>query len=823
MGDMTALLTLLAVAGCNVAVSLFFYLLESRTRYGKAKNALKQILTGLIFGLLSVLGTELGVDVDGVVWSLGESAPLCAGLIFGAPSGLLAGIIGGAERWFAVFWGTETFTRAACSVSILLAGMIGACLRKILFDDRKPTWQYGLLSGTLAVIVHMLLIFLTNMQDVYTAFLVVQKSVLPMVLFNGGSVMFATFAVSLAAGKGQKKRKDLKKISQTFQKWLFLCVAIAFLAASVFAWSLQTKISKGNVNDLLRLNIQDVQQDILDATEKDLLDMAHKVASDINRMGGADSRQLCELAEEYDIVEINIIDKRGVIEASTFDQFIHYNMHGGAQSAEFLVLLDGKTTEYVQSYQQTSSNSEIMRKYAGVVLDKGGFVQIAYDAEHFQRDIDDQVVGVTRNRHVGENGYLIIADEQWNIVSDRNNSEGKKLSSTGILIDPDTMPEKERFTTEVYGETCYCMYVLSEGYYIIAVMPKSEALFSRNVSIQVTLFKEFLIFAILFVIIYYLIKELIVKNMEKVNASLGEITGGNLEVEVDVRTNEEFASLSDDINSTVATLKQYIAEAAARIDQELAFAQAIQYSALPSVFPPYPNRTDFAIFASMKTAKEVGGDFYDFYLVGEEQMAFLIADVSGKGIPAALFMMTAKTLIKSLAEAGHSVEEIFTLANEKLCETNDAGMFVTAWMGILDLKTGHMEYSNAGHNPPLIRKKGGCFSCLSCAPCFVLAGMEGIKYRKNELDFSPGDEIYLYTDGVTEAMNAEQQLYGEERLLNCLNAMEETDAEGRCRLVKEDLDQFVGEAAQFDDITMLSFQYIGEPGEKSKKSGDLEL
>ena len=281
-------------------------------------------------------------------------------------------------------------------------------------------------------------------------------------------------------------------------------------------------------------------------------------------------------------------------------------------------------------------------------------------------------------------------------------------------------------------------------------MPKAEALFSRDISVYVTVFMEFVVFGVLFIFVYFLIKKLVVDNMEKVNRSLSEITGGNLDVVVDVRSNEEFASLSDDINSTVLTLKRYIAEAAARIDRELEFAKAIQHSAIPSVFPPFPGHSEFDIFASMYTAKEVGGDFYDFYFVGEDRIAFLVADVSGKGIPAAMFMMTSKTIIKGYAESGIPVNDVFTVANEKLCESNEAGMFVTAWMGVLELKTGLVEFANAGHNPPLVRHRNGKFEYLRVRPGLVLAGMEDIKYKKNELKLSAGDEIFLYTDGVTE-------------------------------------------------------------------------
>jgi sigma-B regulation protein RsbU (phosphoserine phosphatase) len=211
----------------------------------------------------------------------------------------------------------------------------------------------------------------------------------------------------------------------------------------------------------------------------------------------------------------------------------------------------------------------------------------------------------------------------------------------------------------------------------------------------------------------------------------------------------------------------------------------------------------------MHTAKEVGGDFYDFYFIDEDHLAFLIADVSGKGIPAAMFMMRSKTIIKSYAESGMSVEEVFTLANEKLCEGNDAGMFVTAWMGILNIRNGKVLFANAGHNHPLVKHSDGTFEYLKSRAGFVLAGMEGVRYRKNELVLEPGDAIYLYTDGVTEATDLNEELYGEDRLHSILEKYKDETMEVICSEIKKDVDLFAGEAPQFDDITMLALKYNG--------------
>lgn len=793
-----------------VALSVLIYLAGRTKAARRIPYAVRQILIGILFGGLAVVGTECGIGIDGAVINARDASPVCAGLLFGAPAGIIAGVIGGAERWFAVLWGAGAYTRLACSISTVLAGIFAAVLHRYMFDNKKPKWYYCLATAVITEVIHMLMIFLTNMTDARTAFSFVRACALPMIAVNGLAVMLAGALLLVLSGREKKgARHDLKNISQSFQRWLLLCVTAGFLMTTVFTWALQTELAENEAHDLVKLNLADVREDVLAVSNENLLKLAENISVRVRFAANADSAFLSALAKEYDVAEINLIDARGVITASTHADFLGYDMRGGEQSAQFLVLLDGETKEYVQSYQPTSFAPSILRKYAGIALDRGGFVQVAYDFERFQRDIDDAVVGATRNRHIGENGSIIIAGEDWNIVSDRHGNEEENLSVSGIYIDRNTMPEGEPFAATVYGEDSICAYIISEGYYIVASIPRSEAMFSRDIAVYVTVFMEFVVFGMLFIVVYFLIKKLVVDNMAKVNRSLAKITGGNLDTVVDVRTNEEFASLSDDINSTVLTLKRYIAEAAARIDRELEFARSIQHAAIPSVFPPYPGHSEFEIFATMDTAREVGGDFYDFYFVGENRLGFLIADVSGKGIPAAMFMMTAKTIIKGYAESGIPVDEVFTTANKKLCESNDTGMFVTAWMGVLDLTTGKVDFANAGHNPPLVRHGDGTFTYLRSRPGLVLAGMEGIRYRRNELMLAPGDEIYLYTDGVTEATDANEALYGEERLQVLMNRLHGCSGEEVCRAVRQDIDLFVGTAPQFDDITMLYLKYNG--------------
>ena len=304
-----------------------------------------------------------------------------------------------------------------------------------------------------------------------------------------------------------------------------------------------------------------------------------------------------------------------------------------------------------------------------------------------------------------------------------------------------------------------------------------------------------------------LVQRIVVNNLELVNASLHRITNGHLDEVVSVRNSSEFASLSNDINQTVNVLKGYIDAAEKRIEQELEFAHTIQDSALPKNFT-FP-RSDFEIYALMDPAKEVGGDFYDFFLIGQNELAMVIADVSGKGIPASLFMMRAKTTIRDLAESGQEPSEILYKANNTLCEGNDAEMFVTVWLGIIDLTTGHMRCANAGHEYPVLMRAGGDYEYLRDKHGLALAAMEDMRFREYELQLDPGDKLFVYTDGVPEAIDEQVEQYGAQRLTQVLNTVKGRNMKDTLPAVREDIAAFVGAADQFDDITMLGFTYYG--------------
>ena len=325
--------------------------------------------------------------------------------------------------------------------------------------------------------------------------------------------------------------------------------------------------------------------------------------------------------------------------------------------------------------------------------------------------------------------------------------------------------------------------------------------------------------ALMMGISYVVIKRKVLEPIGILNDKAGEIID-NLEedetISIDIHTNDELETLAESFVKMDDELRTYIRELGAvtaekeRIGAELNIATKIQASMLPRIFPPFPEREEFEIFASMNPAKEVGGDFYDFFLVDEDHLALVIADVSGKGVPAALFMVITKVLIKNFALQGLSPSNVLRSVNERLCESNDTGLFVTVWLAVFEISTGNGLASNAGHeHPALWRQKDRTFELVKYRHSPAVAVMEGMKFEEHEFHLDQGDMLYVYTDGVTEAANRKNELFGEERLSDTLNKCG-GDAPGEVLVaVRDDIRGFVDGADQFDDITMLAMKYEG--------------
>ena len=283
----------------------------------------------------------------------------------------------------------------------------------------------------------------------------------------------------------------------------------------------------------------------------------------------------------------------------------------------------------------------------------------------------------------------------------------------------------------------------------------------------------------------------------------------------DIQSRNEIRDLSEDISSLTKEIDDYLQEIETitsereRIEAELNVATRIQADMLPSIFPAFPDRHEFEIYAEMHPAREVGGDFYDFFMVDDDHLCMVIADVSGKGVPAALFMVIAKTLIKTRAQMGESPSEILAAVNDQLCEGNESEMFVSVWIAILQLSTGEGLASNAGHEHPALQRAGEGFELVTYRHDLVIGGMEGLPYREHTFRMEPGDTLFVYTDGLPEATNENKELFDTERMLEALNEESDRPLEQILNSVKERAMEFTGSAEQFDDLTMLAMRWNG--------------
>lgn len=418
---------------------------------------------------------------------------------------------------------------------------------------------------------------------------------------------------------------------------------------------------------------------------------------------------------------------------------------------------------------------------------------------------DDTVIASDDERvPVGSNVRELLGDEVHAAIGDSLQSGQMKTIPFNGVFDTPGGPG-------AYGDKDGKAHLLAgqQGDFTIAIIEPMSMVFRERKAIigrEVTVY--FVILSVVGAVVDRLLSTTIARHIDETNEVLERITEGDLDARVKEEGTREFVSLASGINVTVESLQSWIAEAQARIESELSAARSIQESVLPTTFPPYPEISQFDLYALMDAARMVGGDFYDFFLVGDSgpdagKLVFLVADVSGKGIPAALFMMEAKAQVRRELQNGVELSQAIENANKMLADDNNTCMFVTMWVGVLDYETGHLVYVNAGHNPPLLWHKGVGWSWIKERSGLPLGFFADSSYRTHSIDCGPGDKLLLYTDGVNEAMNVDEQQYGNDRLEAVANANTEAQPEELVKAVRDDVALFVQEAVQSDDITIL--------------------
>ena len=469
---------LMPALGVSVLVYIV-YMIEKLTSFKKLPDKAKQVIWGIIFGCMAIYASENGVEIDGAVMNVRDAGPLCAGLIFGAPAGVIAGIIGGVYRWFSVFWGAGTYSRVACSIATCVAGIVAAGLRKKMFDDKRPSWIYGLGIGMVMEVFHMFLIFLTNMKDATNAFYLVQQCTIPMVICNGAAVALSLLGLSLYRKEKVMFGKDKQQISQTFQNWLLIYILIGFFVTSWFTYTLQNGVLEAETKSVLQTNIDDVNRDIKTASDENLLNITKEIARDYEKDKLENSTYVDLLSLRYSVSDVNVVDENGIIVLSNVPEFIGFDMNSGEQSKEFVDMLKEKDS-YVQEYQSLSYDSNIGRKYAAVKLSDGGFIQVGYNYKQFHKDIEERVVTSARYRHVGNAGFIFICNEEGDIIVNNDVIKDTTLEKIGFVLDPEKTDEMEVYEGTIYGDDYFYAYTYTEGFYIIGAIPKSEAVFTRD-------------------------------------------------------------------------------------------------------------------------------------------------------------------------------------------------------------------------------------------------------------------------------------------------------------------------------------------------------
>ena len=811
---MTLIVVLLKLSAATVLNILLTVFLWKFTR-GKKHTLFYRLSIGVIFGLMAVAATHFGVDYSHMMLNVRDMAPLSAGLFFDPVSGIIAGLIGGIERYIAgTYWGIGSYTRIACSISTCLSGFVSAALYVFIFKRRKPSAVVAFFTGAVMEVLHMYIVLITHRSDMEMAFYVVRAVSVPMIEFTAVGLSISSAIIQMLMGQWENPLRRISKsnvtVSRRFQNWLFRVTLIVLLLNFLFSFMVQTQTAVQEARNTLDTVSSDIRQTFLklrqtsenietlaiETAEKDALGIARTLdkAGDIT---DADDAFLQQLMHIYGVEALTAVgsDHRPV--ASAGDSPIY--------SALLTEVIDGQS----ESLAIAVSSSRVV---AGARCD-GGMIQVVVSTDGIAEQLKLSELNDSLSYfHVGQDGTFDIFRPSGLVTY--GNHKNSVLNSTEQELTQKLLQGKTR-TGSWFGVDSICRAeVLADDATLVVCLPISEVYANRDIQAYESAFADILLFAVLYMLISILVEHLVVNNLKLVNESLHKITGGDLDEIVNVRSASEFASLSNDINRTVTALKGYIRDAEKRIEQELELARAIQESALPRNFR-FP-RNDFELYATMDPAREVGGDFYDFFFVGPDRLALVIADVSGKGIPAALFMMRGKTAIRSVAESGGSPGEILSRTNNALCEGNDAEMFITAWIGIIDLTTGHMVCANAGHEYPVLMRSGSDYEVFHDQHGLVLAAMENIRFKEYELQLEPGDRLFVYTDGIPEAIDEHTQQYGIDRLVSKLNRLKDAPMEQVLPAVREDISAFVGKADQFDDITMLGLCYYGKNGADEK-------
>ena len=543
-------------------------------------------------------------------------------------------------------------------------------------------------------------------------------------------------------------------------------LAAAYLLIVGWVWFFQTRSAYGNLEETAEVAIRSVMDTLDYNVEPEAFRVARTIVNMFGDVEHAAAADVSKLAKDFEVEEINVVDRRGIVRATNRRENDLYDFASSESTAAYLALTNG-TGRCLDKFRPSivEINGDFWCKYVALPFPGGGFVQVGHSYRDFRHRLDYALERLMNDYQAGENGYYLLVDRQGDEIVSGFDPEmhGKPLSESGI--DPKAFGSKgEIHPFTVFGMEAFVRRVRLKfaDIDVYAVLSREDVFASRNIAV----------------------------TMSSIILALVFLVGGGLFLKV-LQQHEIVERLREKEDK--------------KRRQDIKMASNIQHAAMPLGFPELPNAR---LFASMRPAKDVGGDFYDYAQLSDGRLLVVCADVSDKGIPAAMFMMRSKSLIRSEVESKPTLVEAVTAANASLAAGNeDPVMFVTAWIGVLDLKTGEMEYVNAGHNPPYLRRADGTLEPLKENRGLVLAATDFARYRSGHVVLRAGDMLFLYTDGVTEAKSVSGSFYGEPRLESLLSNDRQDSPEALCRKVVASVDAFAAGEPQADDITVLALAY----------------
>lgn len=718
----------------------------------------RKLTIGLLFGGLSIVADHLPVatiDIFGVDIVLRDAPVMVAGFFFGQISCVIAGVVATVEAFLRIFIFSESTSLPVIgATATLLVSFYTFILVRWIFDGRPPTFV-ALVAALYGVILHEMAIGAFVLVNYEQTLEVIVDSVVPLSVGVG----LAILASSLVCGF-QLRDRERRFLSNLNLGFIFFGLAVAAITAQV---GISSKLQSEKI-------LHDVVSTLESSVEDQLVFMLHEDGESIVEMLAEEAQPttdyLQKLARQMGVDVITLVSSNGIITASTEKEaaigksfFAHAPTH-----QHYKGLLKGNPTFTIGPFEVASTNDDRYIKFAGLACPQGGFVQIGYEWESFASGFERYFMSIFERREIGESGFFLICDSTGHLVSSvpgHPDSKGASLEAIGFKPKNLQVAPGTCFRAHVFDVWSRCIgYDAIGKWRFYAVLPLAEHQGPALLIIFVAALVLFIVFASFRVVLL---------RSERAQKRLDSL-----------RAEEERRRIED-----------------------LELARTIQRSELPT---DNKDGDGYSLRAYMEAAREVGGDFYDYYTLPDGRLVVAVADVSGKGIPAAIFMMRAKAALKECVLRAKTFSDAVAEANKILSARNTAEMFVTVWIGIYDAKAGTLEYISAGHNAPLVLTAGGSVRWVTGAHSSALGVFESARYQSSVERLSAGDSLFLYTDGVTEAMNARGELYGNDRL-ECALAR-------AGKPVIPDIILSVGEfaagAIQADDMTMLILEARGQ-------------